>query len=120
ACKLAPGLYDLPITIEIQRALEDLGRDRLASSQDDPDAADSHDLLGRHLAVIVRQVLLSLRPEVRLQRQVSPFHYFGVHDSIDLLSVRWVRASYEIGELENLYTGNHARVRQIVADAKRR
>ena len=69
--KLAPGLYDLPITVELQRALEDLGRQRLDSAQDDPDSADSHDLLGRHLAAIVRQILLSIPKEERLQRQAE-------------------------------------------------
>ncbi|GAA2407567.1 DEAD/DEAH box helicase [Streptomyces glaucosporus] len=45
---------------------------------------------------------------------LSPFHYFGIADGTDLESVTWKRGSYDTGELDNLFTGNHARARLVV------
>ena len=46
--------------------------------------------------------------EIRLyeaieRKLLSPFHYFGVTDSVDLNDVRWVNGKYDECELENLY-----------------
>ena len=41
---------------------------------------------------------------------LCPFHYFGLHDNTDLSGVTWSRRGYDVRELENLYTANHARV----------
>ncbi|WP_413544402.1 DUF3427 domain-containing protein [Citricoccus nitrophenolicus] len=43
-----------------------------------------------------------------------PFHYFGVADEVDISAVSWRAGKYDASELENLYTGNEARVRLIV------
>src|SRR5207302_9977753 len=51
---------------------------------------------------------------------LSPFHYFGIHDSIDLSQVAWRRGRYDERELENLYTGNDARVGQILTELQRK
>ncbi|MEU7044045.1 DUF3427 domain-containing protein [Streptomyces varsoviensis] len=45
---------------------------------------------------------------------LSPFHYFGVADSTDLEGLTWKRGAYDTGELDKLFTGNHARARLIV------
>ncbi|UGY92803.1 DEAD/DEAH box helicase family protein [Streptomyces gobiensis] len=45
---------------------------------------------------------------------LSPFHYFGIADSTDLETVTWKRGSYDISELDKLFTGNHARARLII------
>ncbi|MEO7368466.1 MAG: DUF3427 domain-containing protein, partial [Gemmatimonadaceae bacterium] len=45
---------------------------------------------------------------------LSPFHYFGVYDQTDLSSLSWVRGKYEARELENLYTGDDARLNLIL------
>ncbi|XKH55047.1 DUF3427 domain-containing protein [Citricoccus nitrophenolicus] len=42
-----------------------------------------------------------------------PFHYFGVADEVDVSGVSWRAGKYDIGELENLYTGNEARARLV-------
>lgn len=52
--------------------------------------------------------------EIRLHEAIDrnllcPFHYFGITDSVDLNTVKWVRGKYEISELDNLYTGNDVR-----------
>ncbi len=46
--------------------------------------------------------------EIRLweaieRKLLSPFHYFGVTDNVDLSQVQWVAGNYDDRELENLY-----------------
>jgi superfamily II DNA or RNA helicase/HKD family nuclease len=46
--------------------------------------------------------------EIRLyeaieRKLLSPFHYFGVTDNIDLRQIRWVNGGYDSNELENVY-----------------
>jgi superfamily II DNA or RNA helicase/HKD family nuclease len=45
---------------------------------------------------------------------LSPFQYFGLHDGTDLSCVEWSRRGYDILALENVYTGDQARVSLIV------
>ncbi len=58
--------------------------------------------------------------------QLVPFQYFGVHDDVDLSALDWKRGGYDVAGLDNLYTGNDARlakvlrsVDEIVADPMR-
>jgi len=51
---------------------------------------------------------------------LSPFHYFGVHDNVDLSRVAWRRGRYDERELENVYTGNDARVAQILTQLQQK
>jgi superfamily II DNA or RNA helicase/HKD family nuclease len=39
-----------------------------------------------------------------------PFHYFGVHDGIDLSHLEWRAGGYQVSDLDNVYTGDDARV----------
>ena len=45
---------------------------------------------------------------------LSPFQYFGVHDGTDLSRVQWSRRGYDAGALDNVYTGDQARVSLVV------
>jgi superfamily II DNA or RNA helicase len=45
---------------------------------------------------------------------LSPFHYFGLHDGTDLSRIHWSRRGYDVVALENVYTGDQARVSLIV------
>ncbi|MFV8130527.1 DUF3427 domain-containing protein [Streptomyces syringium] len=45
---------------------------------------------------------------------LSPFHYFGIADNVDLEGLTWKRGAYDTGELDKLFTGNHARARLVV------
>jgi superfamily II DNA or RNA helicase len=45
---------------------------------------------------------------------LCPFHYFGIPDGTDLTDLGWQKGSYADQELDNLYTGNHARARIVV------
>ncbi|TAJ45558.1 DUF3427 domain-containing protein [Methanofollis fontis] len=52
-------------------------------------------------------------PEAINRKLLSPFHYFGITDVVDLDSVTWRRGCYQPGELNELYTGNTERVERI-------
>jgi superfamily II DNA or RNA helicase/HKD family nuclease len=43
-----------------------------------------------------------------------PFHYFGIHDDVDVSGIEWKRGTYDAGALDNVYTGNDARARKII------
>lgn len=45
-----------------------------------------------------------------------PFHYFGVSDGTDLAAISWRRGSYDLRQLERVYTGDDARVRLVLRE----
>ncbi|MGI5197749.1 DUF3427 domain-containing protein [Streptomyces sp. CA-288835] len=45
---------------------------------------------------------------------LCPFHYFGIPDGTDLTNVGWQKGTYADRDLDNVYTGNHARARIVV------
>ena len=45
---------------------------------------------------------------------LAPFEYVGVDDGTDLRQLTWHQGDYAVGELADLYTGDHERVRLIV------
>ena len=45
---------------------------------------------------------------------LCPFHYFGINDDTDLSAVGFQGGRYVAGDLDMLYTGDHARARLIV------
>ncbi len=52
------------------------------------------------------------------QHLLCPFHYFGVHDGVDLDGLQWKRGGYELSALSNLYTGNDARTRIVLKELR--
>ena len=40
---------------------------------------------------------------------LAPFNYYGIADGTDLSQIKWAKGKYSQNELENVYTGNHAR-----------
>lgn len=48
------------------------------------------------------------------QEFLCPFHYFGIHDGVDLHHVEWKRTGYDVSELTNLYTANDVRANLIL------
>jgi len=78
-----------------------------------PERADGQDVtrwFGNRIAA-------QLRLWEALERNILvPFHYFGIHDDVSLEHLRFRRGKgYDEQELSNLYTGNDARVRLILA-----
>jgi superfamily II DNA or RNA helicase len=52
------------------------------------------------------------------QHLLCPFHYFGVHDGVDLGDLQWKRGGYDLAALSNLYTGNDARTRIVLKELR--
>jgi superfamily II DNA or RNA helicase/HKD family nuclease len=47
-----------------------------------------------------------------------PFHYFGVSDDVDLSQLEWKRGSYDIVQLDRIYTGNDARAAKVIREVR--
>jgi superfamily II DNA or RNA helicase/HKD family nuclease len=54
------------------------------------------------------------------ERLLVPFHYFGIHDNVDLRSVEWRRGGYVLANLSELYTGHDARVRLVIEELRKK
>ena len=53
------------------------------------------------------------------QGRLAPFEYYGLHDGIDLREVPWRRGrGYDVEALSNLYTGNDAWARLVLAQVE--
>lgn len=52
------------------------------------------------------------------QHLLCPFHYFGVHDGVDLDDLQWKRGGYDLSALSSLYTGNDARTRIVLKELR--
>ncbi|MGH7821480.1 MAG: DUF3427 domain-containing protein [Candidatus Binatia bacterium] len=117
--ELDPTAFDVVIVDEFhhaeaptyRRLLEHVKPKILLGLTATPERADGQSVLewfdGR--------IAAELRLWDALERQIlSPFQYFGLHDETDLSNLTWKRRGYDTRELENLYTGNHARVRLVV------
>ena len=76
-----------------------------------PERHDGSDILADFGGVIAAEIRL---PEAINRRHLCPFQYFAVDDDTDLRSIPWSRGRYDIAQLTNLYTHNHARVNKIV------
>ncbi|WP_320064987.1 DUF3427 domain-containing protein [Micromonospora sp. RTGN7] len=115
-----PEKYDMVIVDEFHHAeaptyarlLERLRPRVLLGLTATPDRADGGDVrrwFDGHAAV-------ELHLWEALERQLlAPFQYFGVHDDVDLSHLQWRRGQgYVPAELDDLYTGNHARARMVL------
>lgn len=76
-----------------------------------PERMDGKDVFGYFDNRIAAEIRLTDAIDRKL---LSPFHYFGVTDAVDLTQVRWSRRGYDLNELENLYTHNKIRAVQIL------
>ncbi|MGY0004019.1 DUF3427 domain-containing protein [Micromonospora sp. I033] len=123
--ELDPEAFDMVIVDEFHHAeaktyaqLLDRLRPRvLLGLTATPDRADGRDVrrwFDGHAAV-------ELHLREALDRQLlAPFHYFGLHDDVDLSHVTWKRGQgYDRSELENVYTGNDARARLVLRAAQK-
>lgn len=123
--EIDPEQFDMVIVDEFHHAeaktyaelLERLRPRVLLGLTATPDRADGRDVrrwFDGHAAV-------ELHLREALDRQLlAPFHYFGLHDDVDLSQVTWKRGQgYDRSELEGLYTGNEARARLVLRAAQR-
>lgn len=65
-----------------------------------PERADGRSIYAYFEGRIAAEIRLWEAIERKL---LSPFHYFGVTDNVDLSRVRWVAGKYDEREIENLY-----------------
>lgn len=61
--------------------------------------------------------------EIRLsdainRRLLCPFQYFGISDNVDLAGLTWQRGGYDVGQLDQLYTGNDARAGLVLGKTR--
>ncbi|BCJ65840.1 DUF3427 domain-containing protein [Polymorphospora rubra] len=117
---IAPEHFDMVIVDEFHHAeaptytrlLETLDPRELLGLTATPERSDGQDVRrwfdGR--------TAVELRLWEALERQLlAPFQYFGIHDDIDLSTLRWRRGQgYDRSQLDNLYTGHHARARLVL------
>lgn len=60
------------------------------------------------------QISAEIRLDTALNnRLLSPFHYFGITDSVDLSEVKWERGRFVASELSKIYTNNDLRTNII-------
>jgi superfamily II DNA or RNA helicase/HKD family nuclease len=123
--RVAPDSFDVVIVDEFHHAaaptyrrLLDHFRSRvLLGLTATPERADGESIVhwfGDRIAV-------ELRLWDALERQLlSPFHYFGLHDSTDLAQVRWTRGAYDRAQLQGVYISDDARVAQILTELQRK
>ena len=83
--KLEDGLYDLLITREVEQELVKLESNR-RWDPDDIEPADSHLLLARHIASVIREALRDVADSEKPQRQVEiKLQSFARHISLHAL-----------------------------------
>ena len=117
--ELKPTFFDVVIVDEFHHAAADtyarllnhVRPKELVGLTATPERADGDSVLGYfgdHIAV-------ELRLWDALERDLlCPFHYFGLNDQTDLSAVGWSRRGYDAAALEQLYTGNDARVNLVL------
>ncbi|MHA6252209.1 DEAD/DEAH box helicase [Oceanobacillus sp. CAU 1775] len=117
--KLSADFYDFIIIDEFHHAAAKSYQDILTIFEPrillgltaTPERMDGQDVTKYFDGKIASEMRLT---EAINQKLLSPFHYFGVSDTVDLSTVKWSRKGYDIRELENVYTNNKIRSNQIV------
>ena len=118
---LEPERFDVVIVDEFHHAeaptyvrlLEHLRPKLLLGLTATPERADGLDVrrwFDGHTAA-------TLRIWEALERDLlSPFHYFGCYDGVDVRGIQWKRGGYDTAGLDELYTGNDARARVVLRE----
>ena len=121
--ELDPTGFDMVIVDEFhhaaaetyRRLLDHLKPGILLGLTATPERADGRSILGWFDGRIAAELRLWDALERNL---LAPFHYFGIHDDIDLSRIRWTRGRYDAEGLEKVYTGHDARVRLVLQALK--
>ena len=122
--RIPPHHFDVVIVDEFHRAaartyqrlLDHLQPKILLGLTATPERADGinvADWFDGHIAA-------ELRLWEALERDLlAPFHYFGVADNTDLRGLEWKRGGYDSAQLDQVYTGDDARVRLVLRELER-
>lgn len=119
--RTAPAHYDFIIVDEFHHAAAASYQHLLSHYQPKillgltatPERMDNLDILSWFDGRIAAEIRLA---EAIGRNLLSPFHYFGIADSVDLDDVEWSRGRYNQGMLSKRYTGNDTRA-GLVADS---
>ena len=76
-----------------------------------PERMDGKNILQYFDDIIASEMRLT---EAIDRKLLSPFQYFCVTDTVDLSKLKWSKKGYDIKELENVYTTNSLRSRQVI------
>ena len=123
---LDPGHFDVVIVDEFHHAaapsyealLERVRPVELLGLTATPERSDGLDVLGHFEGRIAAELRLW---DAIDQGYLAPFAYFGVHDGLDLTAVPWRRGQgYDVAELENILTADHAWANLVVAEVRRK
>ena len=117
--KLSSDFYDFIIVDEFHHAAAKSYQDLLTYFEPNillgltatPERMDGQDITKYFDGKIASEMRLT---EAINQKLLSPFHYFGVSDSVDLSTLKWSRKGYDVKELESVYTNNTIRSNQII------
>lgn len=94
-----------------QRLLNRLNPRELLGLTATPERGDGKDVA----SFFAGRITAELRLWEALERELlCPFQYFGVGDGVDLDQLTWRQGGYDRAELEQVYTGHHARVDRII------
>ena len=116
---ITPDYYDMIIVDEFhhaaapsyQRLLTTFTPHILLGLTATPERMDDLDILAYFNGRISAEIRL---PEAINRKLLSPFHYFGITDVVNLDAVPWKRGTYDSVAISKLYTGNKERVQQII------
>jgi superfamily II DNA or RNA helicase len=115
--RTSPDFYDYIVVDEFHHAAaptyqELLGYYRpavLLGLTATPERADGKSV---HTEYFGGRIAAEIRLYEAIERKLlTPFHYFGVTDSVDLREVRWENGKYVQADLENVYVLDHHRAR---------
>lgn len=82
-----------------------------------PERSDGLDVLGWFEGRIAAELRLW---DAIDQHRLSPFHYYGIHDGLDLREVPWRRGSgYDVTGLTNTFTANDVWARRVIEEMRR-
>ncbi|BCQ10589.1 UvrABC system protein B [Mycobacterium heckeshornense] len=84
----------------------------LTATPERGDGVDVREFFGGRVAAELRLW------EALEQNLLCPFHYFGIHDGVDLGGLQWKRGGYDVAALSSLYTGNDARTRIVLKELR--
>jgi superfamily II DNA or RNA helicase len=121
---LAPDFYQYVIIDEVhhsaaasyQKLLRQFSPQLLLGLTATPERHDGQDITQCFGHTISAEIRL---PEALNRGLLTPFHYFGVSDSVDLSRLSWRKGRYLVEELERVYTENHRRVSDIMRNCEK-
>lgn len=122
---LAPDHFDVVVIDEFHHAaaptyaapIDHLGPVELLGLTATPERSDGLDVLGWFEGRIAAELRLW---EAIDQHRLSPFHYYGIHDGLDLRDVPWRRGrGYDVAGLTACYTADDLWARRVIAEVGR-